>query len=220
MRFSLDSPYSLLPISPINHIQSSYFLIFSYLVRQRAAFLDGIKPPDFCEGAAEKTCDEISPSHSLPQTVSHKCQVHRNRSSAAKNHIERSGVRWSAHDVRRACACLQFVVLGVTPFAWALRSIPTLLTRKRRNFCTRAIPSCSPKHRPRFIGSFTLVTATNKSKISQKMKRGRVFILEQNFFDHQMYSNAHILLLFAFPWPSPSVFAIGIPCAGFAWCCS
>jgi hypothetical protein len=28
----------------------------SYLVRQRTAFLDGTRPPDFCEGANEKTC--------------------------------------------------------------------------------------------------------------------------------------------------------------------
>ena len=32
------------------------FSALSYLVRQRTAFLDGVKPPDFCEGAVEKTC--------------------------------------------------------------------------------------------------------------------------------------------------------------------
>ena len=32
--------------------------LFRYLVRQRAAFLDGIRPPDFCEGAVDKTCAE------------------------------------------------------------------------------------------------------------------------------------------------------------------
>ena len=32
------------------------FSALRYLVRQRTAFLDGIKPPDFCEGSVEKTC--------------------------------------------------------------------------------------------------------------------------------------------------------------------
>ncbi len=52
----------------------SFFFIpssaHSYLVRQRAAFLDGVKPPDFCEGATEKTCNPVHERLSFSRTRS------------------------------------------------------------------------------------------------------------------------------------------------------
>jgi hypothetical protein len=122
--------------------------LFRYLVRQRAAFLDGIRPPDFCEGAVDKTCVEcifffvfflaISGAHST------RFQSHRNGPSAAQNRVEGFGVGWTTHDVRFLCSlCSQQVrSLRVTLFAWALKNIPTLRMRKRSSCYTCATPSC------------------------------------------------------------------------------
>lgn len=62
MRFTVASMH-FVPSMLFPALLMRSFFVISYLVRQRSAFLEGIKPPDFCEGAVEKTCDEESRLH-------------------------------------------------------------------------------------------------------------------------------------------------------------
>ena len=82
------------------HLSIPHPPLFSYIARQRVAFLDGVRPPDFCEGANEKTCGDPLPPHHLSSATSNGMQVHRDCSSTAQNHAQGSVLCWPPHDVR------------------------------------------------------------------------------------------------------------------------